>query len=95
MEENKFTPTGTSCPNDKAKRMKPVPHQWRPPITDENNERVFHGIPHTWDGTSSWEKDKSPDSGLEAPGTTNAAAAIATSSVNPAVAAALLSTGQS
>ena len=59
------------------------------------NTRVIHGNPHTLDGTSSWKKDKSPDSGLEAPGTTNAAAAIAASSVNPAVAAALLSTGQS
>ena len=94
MEENKFTPTGTNRPNGKAKRMKPVPHQWRPPTIEENNKRVIHGNPHTWDGTSSWKKDKSPDSGLEAPGTTTAAAAIAASSVNPAVAAALLSTGQ-
>ena len=95
MEENKFTHTGASQPGGKAKRTKQVPHQWRPPTSEENNKRVIHGNPHTWDGNSSWKKDKSPDSGLEAPGTTTAAAAIAASSVNPAAAAALLSTGQS
>ena len=95
MEENKFTSTGTNRPSGKARRMKPVPIQWRPPTTEENNKRVIHGNPHTWDGTSSWKKDKSPDSGLEAPGTTNAAAAIAASSVNPVAAAAILTTGQS
>ena len=95
MEENKFTPTGTSRPSGKAKRMKPVPHQWRSPTIEEINRRVIHGNPHTWDGTSSWKKNKSPDSGLEAPGTTNAATAIAASSVHPAVAAVRLNTGQS
>ena len=46
-EENKFTHTGASRPAGKAKRTKQVPHQWRPPTSEENNKRVIHGNPHT------------------------------------------------
>ena len=98
MEENKVTTTGTNVtnrsPGRQSRRNKTIPPQWRPPTLDENNKRVIFGNPHTWDGISSWKKDKSPDSGMEAPGTTSAVAATAASSVTPAAAAAILTTGQ-
>ena len=90
MEENGIN----RSPGKQSRRNKTIPPQWRPPTLDENNKRVIFGNPHTWDGIGSWKKDKVPDSGMEAPGTTSAVAATAASSVTPAAAAAILSTGQ-
>ena len=46
-----------------------VPKRWRPPEPNENNKRIIHGHPFTWDpnggfsGTGRWERDITPSDG--------------------------------
>ena len=70
-----------------GKKKKSVPHQWRPPTTKEGLKRTINGKPHTWNGKGSWKTDNTPDSGLQAPGDTAAAAAIALTGQKSAAAA--------
>ena len=46
---------------------KPIPYAWRPPEPHENNKRVIHGKPYTYNPAKpGWDEDDTPPSGLAA-----------------------------
>jgi hypothetical protein len=66
-QNNKNT---TDFKNRRGTRGSKTPSKnWRPPYAHENNKRIIFGKPYTWNGTTSWILDDTPDSGLtETPG---------------------------
>ena len=52
---------------DTPKTSKDVPFAWRLPELHENNNRVIHGRPHTYNPAKpGWDEDETPLSGLTA-----------------------------
>jgi hypothetical protein len=66
-QNNKNT---TNFKNRRGTRGSKTPSKnWRPQDAHENNRRIIFGKPYTWNGTTSWILDDTPDSGLtETPG---------------------------
>jgi hypothetical protein len=68
MEQN--NKDGTAFKVHRGTRGPKAPSKnWCPPDAHENNKRIIFGKPYTWNGTTSWILDDTPDSGLtETPG---------------------------
>ena len=58
--ENAATPKPKDNINSKA-----IPHAWRPPEPHEQNKRIIHGRPYTYNPAKpGWDEDHTPSSGL-------------------------------